>query len=57
MLNLRLIFLLSLIAIPAFTAQDQPVTLRVGTFVLTENLVSDCFGIDEWKALAKPPVQ
>jgi hypothetical protein len=21
--------------------------------VLTENLVSDCFGIDEWKALAK----
>ena len=53
MLNLRLIFLLSLIAIPAFTAQDQPVTLRVGTFVLTENLVSDCFGIEEWKALAK----
>jgi len=28
-------------------------TLAVRLPVLTENLVSDCFGIDEWKALAK----
>jgi hypothetical protein len=42
-------------AIFASTAQEHNARGFELHFVpeLTENLVSDCFGIDEWKALAK----